>query len=236
METPPPKTRKENVTPQDTSPKKDAGTGGKPPASPARQVPPLGILLLGAYLIGLALVLAYALFALWPEQAAGAPSTRFSLFWGLISGTMSYDQRLILLVLLAGALGSYLHAATSFADYVGNQYLMKSWVWWYVLRPFIGMALALTFYFVLRGGFLSAGADTTDVSMYGIVALSILAGMFSKQATDKLSELFSTLFQTRQKVERADSMEKKETTTATAKTDGQSAAGGTTAPEEEGEV
>ena len=39
-------------------------------------------------------------------------------------------------------------------------------------------------------------AACTDVNVYGLVAISGLVGMFSKQATNKLSELFSTRFKT----------------------------------------
>ena len=56
------------------------------------------------------------------------------------------------------------------------------------------MALALVFYFVIRGGFLTTSGGAKDINPYGIAALAGLVGMFSKQATDKLSEVFGTLF------------------------------------------
>jgi hypothetical protein len=56
------------------------------------------------------------------------------------------------------------------------------------------MALALVFYFVIRGGFLTTSSGAKDINPYGIAALAGLVGMFSKQATDKLGEVFSTLF------------------------------------------
>lgn len=99
-------------------------------------------------------------------------------------------------MILIGALGSFIHAATSFATYVGNESLKESWMWWYVLRPFMGMALALIFYFVLRGGMLSGGAKAEDISLFGIAAVAGLVGMFSKQATDKLEDVFDNLFKT----------------------------------------
>jgi hypothetical protein len=98
--------------------------------------------------------------------------------------------------MVVGALGSYIHSATSFADYVGNRRLNRSWVWYYILRTFIGMSVALLFYFVIRGGLLSAGAGADAVSVFGIAAVSGLVGLFSKQATDKLGEVFNTLFRT----------------------------------------
>jgi hypothetical protein len=110
------------------------------------------------------------------------------------------EVRLILLVMLVGAIGSYLHAASSFVDYLGNRAFVSSWVWWYLLRPFIGMLLALLFYFVFRGGFITAGVNTSGeaatnyINPFGIAALAGLVGMFSKVATDKLNEVFTTLF------------------------------------------
>ncbi|MDX6530651.1 MAG: hypothetical protein QOH41_2941 [Blastocatellia bacterium] len=56
------------------------------------------------------------------------------------------------------------------------------------------MALALVFYFVVRGAFLTTSGGAKDINPYGIAALAGLVGMFSKQATDKLSEVFTTLF------------------------------------------
>jgi len=110
------------------------------------------------------------------------------------------ETRLLLLVMLVGAIGSYVHAASSFVDYLGNRTLISSWVWWYLLRPFIGMMLALIFYFVFRGGFITGGvnqggdAAASFINPFGIAALAGLVGMFSKVATDKLNEVFTTLF------------------------------------------
>jgi len=117
-----------------------------------------------------------------------------SFVWGRICVPTSFDERLILLVIVAGMLGSFVHGATSLADYLGNNNFDRNWTWFYVLRPAIGMALALVFYFVIRGGFLTTTGGAKDINPYGIAALAGLVGMFSKQATDKLSEVFSTLF------------------------------------------
>jgi hypothetical protein len=102
---------------------------------------------------------------------------------------------LILLVVVASALGSYVHVATSFADFVGNRRLMASWLWWYLLRAFIGVALALVFYFALRAGLFSTQGDAA-VNPFGVAAIAGLVGMFSKQATDKLDEVFKVMFRT----------------------------------------
>jgi hypothetical protein len=117
-----------------------------------------------------------------------------NFFWGYWCYRTSFDERLILLVIIAGMLGSFVHGATSLADFIGNNKFNKNWTWFYLLRPAIGMALALVFYFVVRGGFLTTSGGAKDINPYGIAALAGLVGMFSKQATDKLSEVFGTLF------------------------------------------
>ena len=138
------------------------------------------------------------------QQVATTPTPRFperTLFrirnMRIPIGPFNEDQGMLLLAILAGCLGSYLHAAQSFAAYVGNRQARRSWVWWYVLRAPVGGALGVLFYFVIRAG-LTAGS--TDVNPYGVVAFGGLAGWFSKQATDKLAEVFDTLFRTQKSV------------------------------------
>jgi hypothetical protein len=114
----------------------------------------------------------------------------------VFSVSISRDVDLIWLVLITGALGSFVYTARSFVDFVGNKSIRASWGIWYLLYPLIGSALALVFYLAIRGGFLTAATTGADVNLYGLVAISGLVGMFSKQATNKLSELFSTLFKT----------------------------------------
>jgi uncharacterized membrane protein YeaQ/YmgE (transglycosylase-associated protein family) len=129
-----------------------------------------------------------------PDQQKPAPVAMPINFFFKKCVMTSFDERLLLLVIVAGILGSFIHGATSLADYIGNDSFNKRWTWFYLLRPVIGMALALVFYFVIRGGFLTTNVGATDINPYGIAALAGLVGMFSKQATDKLSEVFSTLF------------------------------------------
>ena len=148
-------------------------------------------------LIGCALVAGGAGFAaaaalLWPVADSGGPLV--TIGGGAVGVSRELD--LLMLAMVFGGLGSLLHATRSFAGFAGNRTLVASWAWWYALQPFSGVTLALLFYALVRGGLFSPGAGAGAVSPHGVAALSGLAGMFSKQAADKLSEVFSTLFET----------------------------------------
>ena len=122
------------------------------------------------------------------------------------------ETRLLLLVILAGALGSYIHALKSLADFIGNRTLTASWAWFYVSRPFLGMALAVIFYAALRGGFLAGSpADVKAVNPFGAFTVAALVGMFTDSATQKLAEIFDTLFKTSD--QRKDKLQKLDITT-----------------------
>jgi len=109
--------------------------------------------------------------------------------------TLTRELQLLLLAMLAGALGSFVHALKSFGDFVGNRTLTASWFWWYITRPFLGAALAVVFYAVLRGGFMAGTqADAKAVNQFGVIAVGALVGMFADKASDKLAEIFDTLF------------------------------------------
>ena len=118
------------------------------------------------------------------------------LLFGLVNPRLDSDATLLLLVTLASAVGSFVHIATSFANHVGRNRFETSWVVWYALRCPIGAALATVFYFVVRAGFFSGDAPNSAVNAYGIAAVAGFVGLFSRQATDKLRELFDTLFKT----------------------------------------
>ncbi len=168
----------------------------------------------GISLIVLNLALVYVLVKIWPATLPPAHEGSVTLLWGTLPIHLWLETRYLVIVAVAGALGSYIHLATSFANYLGNRRLV--WSWWYVLRPFIGTALALILYFAVRGGLIAGTGGTETLSPYGVAAIAGMAGMFSKQATDKLREVFEDLFKTTPP-ERADKLkESAEPTKATA--------------------
>jgi hypothetical protein len=115
-----------------------------------------------------------------------------------LAGHINRELDLLWLVLLAGGLGSFLHVAQSYSDYIGNRTLKSSWAIWYCFRPFIGAGLALVVYAAGRGGVMAiasgSNAKASELNPFGLVAVAALVGMFSKAATTKLGEVFDTLF------------------------------------------
>jgi hypothetical protein len=119
-------------------------------------------------------------------------------YLGCKNPPITRETQLLLIVLLAGALGCMIHALRSITVFLGNRSAVTSWFWWYITRPLLGMALALIFYAVLRGGFLAGSpADAKVVSPFGVLAMGALVGMFTEKASDKLAEIFGTLFQSK---------------------------------------
>lgn len=170
--------------------------------SKRRRANALQITLMGAGLMFFALALAVSLVSLWPQSypkfppagAVGDPGVQCLIGW-----CPGPDARLLVMVMVAGALGSFVHVAKSFGDFVGNDRFMASWIWWYLLKPCIGMALALMLYLIVRAVFLTVNvaSDSASVNLYGLMAMSGLVGMASKQGTDKFAEVLDSLFRTR---------------------------------------
>ncbi|WP_226967133.1 hypothetical protein [Streptomyces phaeolivaceus] len=158
--------------------------------------------LLGLFLLADVVFVCGALVTLWPTVLAtvepGAEPTATARWapFGLGDWSLTADTAMLLAVVVCSALGSFVHAATSFATYVGNRRLYASWLWWYLLRAGIGVALSLLVYFLLRGGLFAGSSGAGATNPYGFSGIAGLCGLFSKQATDKLREICDTLLST----------------------------------------
>jgi hypothetical protein len=103
------------------------------------------------------------------------------------------EQRLLLIVILCGFLGGLIHAIRSLGWYIGNRWLVRSWLPFYALLPLTGAMIAVAFYLVIRGGFFSPSGSFRDTSPFGFAAMSVLVGMFSTPAALKLQQLAETM-------------------------------------------
>lgn len=112
------------------------------------------------------------------------------------------EQVVLGMVSLLGALGGALHIVGSLIMYIGNGQLKRRWLPYYLSLPIVGAALAPVVYMLLRVGILTptgvanGGSATTNLNLVAIYAFAALTGMFAKTATDKLNEVFGTLFRT----------------------------------------
>ncbi len=162
-----------------------------------RYVSPAATFLLLAAFAAAACIALYAIWAFWPSEAGTSEEIadkKTVHFFGE-EWTVTRESLFFVMVAVAGALGGMVHVLRSLSWYVGNRLLRRSWVPFYVLRPIIGAAMATLLYFVIRAGFFSPSASTTEASPYGFAAVAGLAGLFTDQALEKLKKVAEELFE-----------------------------------------
>lgn len=144
-----------------------------------------------------------------PPTTIGATETvtkpiRPVFFFGIDWKHPSAELMDLLLVILLAAIGASIHCLTSLTTFVGNRRFVSSWTAWYVARLPVGVAIGVLFYVVVRAGFVTVGSGASSINPFGLAAGGGLAGMFSKQATDKLRDIFDTAFNTSGDAQRKD--------------------------------
>jgi hypothetical protein len=115
------------------------------------------------------------------------------------SGTASAEMRNLFVTIFAAGVGSMITTILGYLKHASERRdFMLSFVPWYFARPLIGILLGVVFYFVLKGGLLvTVGTATaSNINVYGLGALAALVGLFSKNAVEKLRDVFGTLFTT----------------------------------------
>lgn len=146
----------------------------------------------------------FLIIGLWPDRMPVTEDhqlyQRVFFHMTLIEGsprgdTIHINTLLFLIVVAAGFLGSMIHVGASFTNFIGAGKFRRSWIPWYVVKPFTAAGIALTCYFVLQAGLLSG--STGNINPYGVAILAALAGWFTDKATLKLEEIFTVLFKPR---------------------------------------
>jgi hypothetical protein len=86
------------------------------------------ILIFGLYLIVLNLVLIYLLFRIWPGKVpVSVDPARVTIIPGYFDLSLWPEARYLSIVAIDGALGAYIHLATSFTEFLGNRNFYSSW-------------------------------------------------------------------------------------------------------------
>jgi len=147
-----------------------------------------GVTFLACVVLALLALTVSALIAIWPPSPGAVTTPSHVLGLQLVLGR---DQRLFIIVALAGGLGGLIHSGRSLYEYTGNRILRRSWLLMYLSLPFIGSALAVVFYVILRGGLITG--SSVQVNFFGFAAVAALVGLFSPEAMEKLKQVFSTI-------------------------------------------
>jgi hypothetical protein len=155
-----------------------------------RLVSTFGILLLALYSFAITGSVLWVIATNW-KQAVPQPQAE----------AVAPDEALALrMVVYMGMLGGCLHLLSSFVRYVGDRKLARSWLLYYMAVPVQGGGLALLIYLLLRVGVLAPAENGSggiaQANLIGIYAFAGLTGMFARSATEKLGEVFLTIFRT----------------------------------------
>ncbi len=91
----------------------------------------------------------------------------------------------LVLAVVGGVTGSFVHVASLFTSRVGRRTFETSYFWWYLLRPVEAALLAMVFVAALRSGLVALGTGTADSST---AVLSFLAGGLAGLFTDRVMQ------------------------------------------------
>ena len=117
----------------------------------------------------------------------------------LIPSSLAREKALLGLAVLFGAVGASLHAVSSLVMWQGKNKFEQSFVPWYVTKPLIGAALAAGIYFLLRSTLLTTVSappvsGVAAINEYGVAGISLLVGLMTSQMTQKLRDVFDSMF------------------------------------------
>ena len=103
------------------------------------------------------------------------------------------DTRLLILVMLMGALGALLGASRSLANFVGNDAFFPRWSLFYVFRPTFGAGLALLVFFGYRIGAVVGVKGVAPADPFAATFVAGMVGLFADTVMQKLKDLITAL-------------------------------------------
>ena len=156
----------------------------------------LKLIILGFFLLVIPVVLVFFIIDFWPVKDAANTWSNYTMILGLY---LAFHVRMLLLVLLAGGLGSYIHVATSFSYHIAKGDFEPHWYWWYWMRIPIGAALALVTIMIIEGGLFVPPVDNNMSTPITTIGIAALIGLFSRHALEKLRDIFDVVFNPKEK-------------------------------------
>jgi hypothetical protein len=155
-----------------------------------------------AYIVTLSVIVLYLVVSLWPVSVSTEANqtithwpTNETVTVFSKSFTLSGEVTILWIVMLMGAIGALVYISTALVTRVANKKFDSKWTLWYLVHPLLGSSMAVIFYALLRGGLVNLSVSTGGLNLYGVAAVSALVGLSSKEAAQKLKDLFNTLFE-----------------------------------------
>jgi len=154
------------------------------------------IIILGFFLLIIPVVLVFFIIDFWPVRDSANTWSNTTLILGLY---LAFHLRMLVLVLLAGGLGSYIHVATSFSYHIAKGDFEPHWYWWYWMRIPIGATLALVTMMIIEGDLFIPPTAANDPTPFTTIGIAALIGLVSRHAVEKLRDIFDVVFNPREK-------------------------------------
>jgi hypothetical protein len=154
------------------------------------------LIILGLFLLIIPVILVFFIIDFWPVKDAANTWSNYTMILGFY---LAFHLRMLVLVLLAGGLGSYIHVATSFSYHIAKGDFKPHWYWWYWMRIPIGATLALVTIMIIQGKLFVPPTANNDATPFTTIGIAALIGLFSRHAVDKLRDIFDVVFNPREK-------------------------------------
>lgn len=133
----------------------------------------------------------------WGRTALGSILLSVALVvWALVEITDEKVTNRTLLgsVALAGAAGGAVSSTVQLAEYLGSRTFRSTWTAYFLIRPLVGGGLAVVVYVAMRGVLLGRDVGAAELNLYGILAVSVVIGMYAMQLGERLLGSFDSFF------------------------------------------
>lgn len=100
---------------------------------------------------------------------------------------------LFLAVLCAGMIGGAVHSLRAHTMHFARGTHRSEWTLWNLSRPFLGGAIAILLFFLIRAGFIEDG-NAQALKPEGFIAIGGLVGLFTDQAWTRMRLVAESLF------------------------------------------
>jgi hypothetical protein len=173
----------------------------RPPTRPGDEAFPSRITIW----VGIWLLIISAVSVIGLLLSLNPPDWLTGIWSGLSDSTTDIVISNVLITMFAAGVGSCITTIMGFLQHASEDKNFElAYAPWYVARPVMGILLGLVFYVVVVGGLMSANivsGGSDDTTIWTLAGVGALVGLFSKNAIEKLREVFNTMFRTQKDME-----------------------------------